>query len=243
MPPRKSQNTAPSPSMRTRGQANNAVLMNETLTLLPSDNKFETQHDAVDNIEETINEEGEEEEEDDDEDGDDEEENRRWTAKIFGDTAATELQYSDDFGLCTCGIPQTKTIPCEHMVAVVQAQVVPGLTQLNIMPTWCSTAVWRKQYPKGTSIRADFTTNQLTEMHEPNKKLRCCPKAAAPNKSGAPKKIKRVKGPLEKRNKKRKVKIGLVDVDVDEDSIGFGSPGKGEKGKGEKNGDGAMGFV
>ena len=96
MPPRKSQNTAPSPSMRTRGQANNAVLTNETLTLLPSDNKFETQHDVVDNIEETINEEGEEEEEDDDEDGDDEEENRRWTAKIFGDTAATELQYSDD---------------------------------------------------------------------------------------------------------------------------------------------------
>ena len=53
-----------------------------------------------------------------------------------------EAVHGSRFGLCTCGITQTKTLPCEHMVAIVQAQVVPGLTQLNIMPTWCSTAVW-----------------------------------------------------------------------------------------------------
>ena len=48
------------------------------------------------------------------------------------------------FGLCMCGIPQTKTIPCPHMLAVVQSGTVENLTPLLIMPVWCSTDVWRK---------------------------------------------------------------------------------------------------
>ena len=76
--------------------------------------------------------------------------------------------------------------------------------------------------------------NQLVEMHQPNQKLRCCPKASAPNKSGAPKKIKRVKGPIEKRNKK-KARIGLVIVD--EESLGLWSPDEGDNDVGGNDGD------
>jgi hypothetical protein len=118
------------------------------------------------------------------------------------------------FGSCTCGIPQTKTIPCEHMVAVVQANIIPGLTQLKIMPVWCTTAVWRRQYPRDQTIRADLTMQQLVEISQPNHRLRVVPKTAAPNKSGAKKKGKRVPGPCEKR-KKKKQRIGHV-MDVDE---------------------------
>ena len=106
------------------------------------------------------------------------------------------------FGSCACGIPKTKTVPCEHMVVIVQANVVTGLTQMNIMPAWCSTAVWRRQYPKDARIRADLNMQQLVEINRPNNNLRCCPKIAAPNKSGAKKKGKRVKGPMEKKKKR-----------------------------------------
>ena len=41
------------------------------------------------------------------------------------------------FGSCTYGVPQTKTIPCEHMVAIVQSGNIPTLTELLKMPTWC----------------------------------------------------------------------------------------------------------
>lgn len=52
------------------------------------------------------------------------------------------------FGKCTCGVPQTGTIPCQHMVALVQSGCIPALTQLTIMTVWCSMAVWIEQYPK-----------------------------------------------------------------------------------------------
>jgi hypothetical protein len=120
------------------------------------------------------------------------------------------------FGSCTCGIPQTKTIPCCHMVAVVQSGKIPTLTQLTSMPSWCMTATWRDQYPIGTCMEGVADINRLKADAEPSRAIRCCPKIAAPNKPGAKKKSnagrknegKRKKGPLEKKSKPRKKRIG-----------------------------------
>ena len=118
------------------------------------------------------------------------------------------------FGSCTCGVPQTKTVPCVHMVAIVQAKVITGLNEVDVMPAWCASATWRMQYPRNLSIRADLNIHKLKAGHQPDIKLRCCPKTAAGNKSGAPKKVKHVKGPLEKKQK-RSQRMGLKMVNMD----------------------------
>jgi hypothetical protein len=118
------------------------------------------------------------------------------------------------FGSCTCGIAQTKTVPCVHMVAIVQAKVITGLNEVDVMPAWCASATWQLQYPRNLSIRADLNIHKLKAAHQSDTKLHCCPKTAAGNKSGAPKKVKRVKGPLEKKRKRRQ-RMGLKMVNMD----------------------------
>ena len=116
------------------------------------------------------------------------------------------------FGSCTCGVTQTKTIPCVHMVAIVQSGQVPSLNQQTVMPTWCMTATWRKQYPANTSMEVVMDINHLKATAEPSLAIRCCPKIATPRKPGGPKAVKsgakgkgkRKKGPLERPKKQKK---------------------------------------
>ena len=118
------------------------------------------------------------------------------------------------FGNCTCGVTQTKTIPCRHMVALVQSGNIPGLTQLSIMPTWCSTATWRAQYSQGTTMERVMDIHHLKTNCEPSRSIRCCPKIAAPNKAGAKKHGKRKKSPIEKKKRKKRVGIRLEEIDL-----------------------------
>ena len=125
------------------------------------------------------------------------------------------------FGSCTCGVTQTKTIPCVHMVAIVQSGQIPSLTQLTVMPTWCMTATWRKQYPANTSMEVVMDINHLKASMEPSLAIRCCPKIATPRKPGgapaekrgAKAKGKRKKGPLEK-PKRQKKRVGVPMEDL-----------------------------
>ena len=110
------------------------------------------------------------------------------------------------FGSCSCGVPQTKTIPCQHMVALVQSGKIQSLTELLIMPTWCMTVVWRSQFPVGSTLRGDLDINYLMTNHEPSEEIRLIPKIAAPKKTGAPTKETRKKGVLEGTKKKMTVK-------------------------------------
>ena len=84
------------------------------------------------------------------------------------------------------------------------------------MPAWCVSATWQLQYPRNLSIRADLNIHdKLKAGHQLDiSKLCCCPKTAAGNKSGAPKKVKHVKGPLEKKQK-RSQRMGLKMVNMD----------------------------
>lgn len=116
------------------------------------------------------------------------------------------------FGLCTCRVTQTKTIPCVHMVAIVQSGQVPSLNQQTVMPTWCMTATWRKQYPENTSLEVVMDINHLKATAEPSLAICCSSKIATPRKlggakavkSGAKGKGKRKKGPLERSKKQKK---------------------------------------
>ena len=138
-----------------------------------------------------------------------------------------EMVNGTRFGSCTCGVPQTKTIPCVHMVAIVQAKVITGLTkEVDVMPTWCSTNTWRLQYPQNLSMRGDLTIRKLKDSHQPNTKLRCSPKSAVGNKTGAPKKLKRIRGPIEKQRKKKpRMGVAMASMDGGEDEEeDFGEP-------------------
>jgi hypothetical protein len=124
------------------------------------------------------------------------------------------------FGSCTCGVTQTKTIPCVHMVAIVQSGQIPSLNQQTVMPTWCMAATWRKQYPADTSMEVVMDINHLKATAEPSLAIRCCPKIGTPRKpgggnevkSGAKGKGKRKKGPLERPKKRKK----LAEMSVEE---------------------------
>jgi hypothetical protein len=54
--------------------------------------------------------------------------------------------FESRFGTCNCGKPAKNSVPCEHMVAVVKSSMIGGLSRIQIMPYWWTTAHWRTQY-------------------------------------------------------------------------------------------------
>ena len=107
------------------------------------------------------------------------------------------------------------------MVVVIKSSRIEGLEQLNVMPTWCTTAMWRKQYPKNSGIRADFDIRGLKAKYEPDHNLRYCPKLAAPRKAGRPKNKKRLKSPLEGGKGKKKPSNDVTTTEHEEvDNMG-----------------------
>jgi len=149
----------------------------------------------------------------------------------------TPDQYGSRFGKCSCGVHQTKTIPCVHiMVAVVKSSKIAGSTGMNIMPSWCYMAVWREQFGEGTVMKAGFDITYLRNNSQPNPKLRYCPTMAAAEKTGRKKNMTRYKSLLEKGTKKRKSnkkKEDNEEIMMDEDATGTELVGKGSGEDGE----------
>jgi hypothetical protein len=117
--------------------------------------------------------------------------------------------YGSHFGTCTCGVPKVDGIPCMHMVAICKSNRIEGLNENNIMPFWCHTSHWRKQYPEGTSVDSSHITMlQLKENNEASKELKLCPGFSAPRKGGRPSHNKRHKSCMEIASEKKKAKTG-----------------------------------
>lgn len=122
--------------------------------------------------------------------------------------------YGSHFGTCSCGFPAKEGLPCKHMVLLVKSSVIPGLTRINIMPHFWSTAHWQKQYPLELDCKTDMSINLVKAIARPNEFLRYCPDWSAANKSGRPKKSDKVLTLTEKMNlasssKKRKRRAKL----------------------------------
>ena len=146
--------------------------------------------------------------------------------------------YGSRFGKCSCGVTKTKTIPCVHMVAVMKSTKVPGLTSMNMMPSWCYTAVWREQFGKGMVLNTGFDIHYLNNNYQPNPKLRYCPKMAATEKTGRKKNMNRHKSPLELSAKKKKHKKGnekgCEEEVMEANAAELLGKGQGEEEEGEK---------
>jgi len=90
------------------------------------------------------------------------------------------------------------------MVAAVKASRIPALTESNAMPKWWTTDMWRLQFPQESTALYDFDMTSIRKSHTPSTKMRYCPPYAVGNKSGCPKKDKRMKSCLEGNTPKRK---------------------------------------
>ncbi len=44
------------------------------------------------------------------------------------------------FGSCTCGKPTKDGVPCKHMVAIVKALKIEGLSRIQIIQYWLTSA-------------------------------------------------------------------------------------------------------
>ena len=67
--------------------------------------------------------------------------------------------------------------------------------------------MWHLQYPQEGNALCDFDMTSIRENHTPATKMRYCPPYAVANKSGRPKKDKRMKICLEGNTPKRKATI------------------------------------
>ena len=123
------------------------------------------------------------------------------------ESTCTFLQEEEEgsvFGGCTCGVPNTDGVPCQHMVAVVKSSRIEGLTPVNSMPQWWMTLHWRKQYSSHSVLSCDFNMTTL-RMTSPNTSLKYCPPYSAPNKSGCQKMNKRNKSSLNWPQRRRQI--------------------------------------
>ena len=101
------------------------------------------------------------------------------------------------FGGCSCGGPLTSGVPCHHIVAVVKTSQITGLNETNEIPKWWTTEMWRMQFPQAGTLSCDFDMKTLREIHTARTDMKYCPPYAVGNKSGRPKKEKRLKSSLE----------------------------------------------
>jgi hypothetical protein len=52
------------------------------------------------------------------------------------------------------------------MVAIVKSSHIDGLTRVQIMPYWWTTAHWRAQYADGVECRADIDIGTIKKTSE-----------------------------------------------------------------------------
>jgi hypothetical protein len=88
------------------------------------------------------------------------------------------------FVSCTCGKPTKDGVPCKHMVAIVKTSNIEGLSQIQIMLYWLTSAHWRAQYAADVNCRTDVLMNAIKATSNPEDELRYCPAWTAGNKKG-----------------------------------------------------------
>jgi len=108
-------------------------------------------------------------------------------ASSFTVVIPSEGHLGSRFGTCTCGKPATYGIPCDHMVVVAKSCVIEGLSRIQIMPYWLTTAHWRAQYPLELDCKANVTIASFKESHSPDVSLHYCPSWVGSKKKGRPK--------------------------------------------------------
>ena len=74
-----------------------------------------------------------------------------------------------------------------------KSNMIPGLTRVNTMPLWWTTAQWRNQFPIDATMRSDITMNAIKKTHARDELLQYCPAWSAAAKKGRPKKDERRK--------------------------------------------------
>jgi hypothetical protein len=137
----------------------------------------------------------------------------RATAAKFTVVIPATGTFESRFGTCNCGKPAKDDIPCEHMVAVVMSSMIGGLSRIQIMPYWWTTAHWRTQYAVDVECRADVGISTIKGKYTPDKTLCYCPAWTAGKKKGRPKSNVRVKSVMDhvaesaKKKRKRKVRM------------------------------------
>jgi hypothetical protein len=117
-----------------------------------------------------------------------------------------EDSYGSRFGTCTCGKPKKDGVPCQHMVTVVKAMAIDGLSRVKIMPYWWTTALWREQYAADEYCRTDVSLDSIKATYHPDDKLRYCPEYMVAKK-GRPKtnaRKKSVADHIEESSKKKR---------------------------------------
>ena len=84
------------------------------------------------------------------------------------------------------------------MVAIAKSTKVEELNLVSLMPFWWTTAAWKRQFPKNTSIGTIIDIEYQKEKYEADNSIHYCPNFAAARKEGRPKKEElRAKSPLE----------------------------------------------
>ncbi len=103
-------------------------------------------------------------------------------------TIPTKDMMGSRFGSCTCGKPTKDGVPCKHMVAIVKASKIKGLSRIHIMPYWLKNSHWKAQYAADVNCRTDVLMNAIKATSNPEDGLCYCPAWTAGNKKGCPKK-------------------------------------------------------
>jgi len=73
------------------------------------------------------------------------------------------------------------------MVAVVKSSHIDGLSQIQIMPYWWTSAHWRAQYAIDVECRANIAISTIKDKYTPDKRRCYCPSWTAGKKKGRPK--------------------------------------------------------
>ncbi len=103
-------------------------------------------------------------------------------------TIPTKDTMGSRFGSCTCGKPTKDGVPCKHMVAIVNASKIKGLSRIQIMPYWLTSDHWQAQYTADVYCRTDVSMNAIKATSNPEDDLCYCPAWTAGNKKGQPNK-------------------------------------------------------
>jgi hypothetical protein len=104
-------------------------------------------------------------------------------------TIPTKDAMGSRFGSCTCRKPTKDGVPCKHMVVIVKASKIEGLSPIQIMPYWLTSAHWQAQYTADVYCRTDVLMNAVktTSNHEDD--LRYCPAWTSGGKKVGPRRI------------------------------------------------------
>jgi hypothetical protein len=134
---------------------------------------------------------------------------RKTTSKNeFTVVISTEADgYGSRFGSCTYGKPKKDGIPCSHMAIVAMSSQINGLTRIQVVPYWYTTAHWQAQYALDVNCPTIESIQEVRATSTKDERLYYCPSWTASRKKGRPKEKEREKGVVDhiaESGKKRK---------------------------------------